>query len=94
MFRERARSVKRRGRENLVNLGKREIQLTIEENLPKPFNRRIVIIPIAALSDLARLQKADLVVVVQRADRNTGQFAERSDGMMHRFLTSCGYHKP
>ena len=31
---------------------------------------------------------ADVVVVVQCADGNAGQFAERSDGMTHRFLTS------
>ena len=66
--------------EQALHLGERESELTPDDDLLEALKVGVAIQPVARLAALARSQQADLVVVVQGADGDSGQLRDFTDG--------------
>jgi hypothetical protein len=65
------------------DLLEREAELPVEQDLLQPVEVGVVVAPVARVAAFARDEQADVVVVVQRAHRDTGEARDLSHGVAH-----------
>lgn len=82
-----AAQVRARVRGRVVEQGgdlvEREAQLPVEQDLLQPVEVGVAVAPVARVAALARYEQADVVVVVQRAHRHSGEAGHLSHGVAH-----------
>jgi hypothetical protein len=89
-----AAQVRARVRSRIVEQGgdlvEREAELSVEQDLLQPVEVGVAVTPVAGVAALARDEQADVVVVVQRAHRDSGESGDLSHGVAHFFRSLLG----